>query len=89
MTEAEPAPGQRAGDCLIVGAGLIGTSIGLALRAAGRPVWLEDADPEMAAAAAAIGAGAVWPGAEAGAPPQIGLVVVAVEPMALAQVVAE
>jgi prephenate dehydrogenase len=74
---------------LIVGAGLIGASIGLALRAAGRQVWLEDADPDMAAAAAAIGAGTVWPGEAGAARPQIALVVVAVEPMALAQVVAE
>ncbi|MDR1387509.1 MAG: prephenate dehydrogenase [Propionibacteriaceae bacterium] len=93
MAETSPEPGQRAGaaggDCLIVGAGLIGCSIGLALRAAGRTVWLRDAKPEMAAAAAAVGAGSVW--SDSGGPERsaIALVVVAVEPMALAEVVAE
>jgi prephenate dehydrogenase len=47
------------GDVLVVGAGLIGTSAGLALRRAGRTVWLHDADPATARLAADLGAGAV------------------------------
>jgi prephenate dehydrogenase len=72
---------------LIVGTGLIGTSIGLALSAAGRTVYLTDANPEIASAAAALGAGTVWDQAEARV--DIGLVVVAVQPQALAEVVAD
>lgn len=44
----------------IVGAGLIGASIGLALRAAGVDVLLRDADPEQARLAVALGAGRPW-----------------------------
>jgi prephenate dehydrogenase len=42
---------------LVVGTGLIGTSIGLALRHAGVTVRLYDAQPDRARAAAALGAG--------------------------------
>lgn len=42
---------------LVVGAGLIGTSIGLALRAAGTPVTLADRDPARVRLAAELGAG--------------------------------
>jgi prephenate dehydrogenase len=42
---------------LVVGAGLIGTSIGLALRDAGTNVLLDDADPARTALAAELGAG--------------------------------
>ena len=31
----------------VIGTGLLGTSIGLALRAAGIPVWLSDTNPEQ------------------------------------------
>ncbi len=55
---------------LVVGAGLIGTSVGLALRQAGWTVHLSDADPARVALAADMGAGT------AQAPP--GLVEVAV-----------
>ncbi len=41
----------------VVGAGLIGTSIGLALARRGQEVTLFDRDPQRAAAAAALGAG--------------------------------
>ena len=44
-------------DLLVVGAGLIGTSIGLAARAAGWRVALVDADPGRASLAAQMGAG--------------------------------
>jgi prephenate dehydrogenase len=46
---------------LIAGAGLIGTSVALALRAKGAEVWLCDADPATARLAADLGAGAVVP----------------------------
>jgi prephenate dehydrogenase len=48
---------------LIIGTGLIGTSIGLALRARDWEVWLSDADPGAAQLAADMGAGAVLPAA--------------------------
>lgn len=44
----------------VVGAGLIGTSIGMALTAAGVDVLLRDRDPEQARVAAARRAGRVW-----------------------------
>ncbi|MDR1806730.1 MAG: prephenate dehydrogenase [Propionibacteriaceae bacterium] len=83
--EGGPAP-----ETLVVGTGLIGTSLGLALTAAGWTVWLEDANPEVAAAAAAMGAGSVYgpSGDGSGAGPAIGLVIVATPPLALAETVA-
>jgi prephenate dehydrogenase len=42
---------------LVVGAGLLGTSVGLALQSAGVPVWLSDADSRAQALAADLGAG--------------------------------
>lgn len=45
---------------LVVGCGLIGTSAALALRGAGRTVWLADTDPGALEAATARGAGAPW-----------------------------
>jgi prephenate dehydrogenase len=45
---------------LIVGTGLIGTSIALALRARGTEVWLTDSDPTAAKLAADMGAGSVF-----------------------------
>ncbi|MDR1449313.1 MAG: prephenate dehydrogenase [Propionibacteriaceae bacterium] len=90
---AEPAPAAPADSgkpgfaTLIVGSGLVGASIGLALRAAGRTVYLDDVAPEMAAAAASLGAGEQWdrrrPSAAA-----VGLVIVAVPPRAIAEVAA-
>jgi prephenate dehydrogenase len=49
------------GRVLIVGTGLIGTSIALALRAAGTDVFLSDFDPAVARLAADLGAGLVVP----------------------------
>jgi prephenate dehydrogenase len=46
---------------LVVGTGLIGTSVALALRARGTEVWLSDADPGAARLAASLGAGTVVP----------------------------
>jgi prephenate dehydrogenase len=67
------------GDLLVVGTGLIGTSIGLAATAAGRRVWLTDADADRARFAASLGAGT----AVAAPPGGVGLVVVAVPPRAV------
>jgi prephenate dehydrogenase len=66
----------------VIGAGLLGTSIGLAVRAAGLPVWLSDANPEHLRTAISLGAGELRP-AEAAAQ----LVVVAVPPLSIAEVV--
>jgi prephenate dehydrogenase len=49
------------GRVLVVGAGLIGTSVGLALRASGADVWLSDRDRGTARLAADLGAGSVVP----------------------------
>jgi prephenate dehydrogenase len=49
------------GRVLIVGTGLIGTSVALALRAKGAEVWLSDADEGTARLAADLGAGLVVP----------------------------
>ena len=46
---------------LVVGTGLIGTSVALALREKGTDVFLSDADPATAKLAADLGAGAVVP----------------------------
>jgi prephenate dehydrogenase len=49
------------GRVLVAGAGLIGTSVALALRAKGAEVWLSDADEGNARLAADLGAGMVAP----------------------------
>ena len=75
---------------LVVGTGLVGTSVGLALRAAGARVHLRDLDQTALAVAASRGAGepgAVDPTAGRGDP--IRLVVVAVPPGRVPAVVAE
>jgi prephenate dehydrogenase len=60
-----PPPGQDGPPfprgVVIVGAGLIGTSIGLALRERGLRVWLADRDPQASALAATLGAGELLP----------------------------
>jgi len=76
------APG--VGSVLIVGSGLIGASIGLALRARGVTVWLEDADPESVRVAVERGAG--LPGPPSTDPE---LVMVAVPPVVAASVIVE
>lgn len=65
----------------VIGAGLLGTSIGLALRRAGIPVWLSDHNSEHVRTAVGLGAGEPAP---AGAVAQ--LVVVAVPPDHIAEV---
>ena len=45
----------------VIGTGLIGTSVALALREQGVSVWLADTDPEAARLAANLGAGELLP----------------------------
>lgn len=85
MTEASPATAGRAtqGPVLVIGTGLIGASIGLALTALGVEVRLRDASPASLALARDVGAG--WP--ETTDEPGPTLVVVAVPPDVTAGVV--
>jgi prephenate dehydrogenase len=74
---------------VVIGTGLIGTSIALALRGRGVAVGLADHDPAAAQLAADIGAGSVLPGAlttQASAPAD--LAVLAVPPAAAAPALA-
>lgn len=64
-----------AGPVLVVGAGLLGTSVGLALRARGIEVFLVDVNEENLRTASGLGAGSSAP-----APEGLQLVVVAVPP---------
>lgn len=68
---------------LVVGTGLIGTSVALALRRHGVEVHLTDRDPVAVRRAADLGAGTPEPAAE-----QVDLAVVAVSPSTTAEVVA-
>jgi prephenate dehydrogenase len=70
----------------VIGTGLIGTSIALALREQGSRVWLADADPAAARLAADLGAGEPLPG-RAGEPADVA--VIAVPPAAVAATLAE
>jgi prephenate dehydrogenase len=72
------------GPVQVVGAGLLGTSIGLALTRTGVEVWLSDADPDNVRTASGMGAGRAW--AEGDRPR---LVVVAVPPDVLGAVITE
>ena len=56
----ETGPG-RLGSAVVIGTGLIGTSIALALSEQGVTVWLADHDPAAARLAADLGAGKVLP----------------------------
>jgi prephenate dehydrogenase len=79
------------GSAVVVGTGMIGTSIALALRERGVPVWLTDQDPAAARLAADIGAGTVLPDALApggGLPERVDLAVLAVPPAAVAPALA-
>ncbi|HSR83584.1 MAG TPA: prephenate dehydrogenase [Streptosporangiaceae bacterium] len=55
------APGQLPASVVVIGTGLIGTSIALALRERGVSVWLADADAEAVLLAADLGAGQPLP----------------------------
>jgi prephenate dehydrogenase len=76
---------------IVIGTGLIGTSVALALRPQGVTVWLADSDPAAARLAADIGAGTVLPGDVPEGPPPGGpadVVVLAVPPQAVAPTLA-
>jgi prephenate dehydrogenase len=79
---------------VIVGTGLIGTSVGLALRERGVRVWLADRDPRASALAATLGAGDLLPTVTTSvtvAPPlwqEAGLAVLAVPPDVVAPALA-
>ena len=96
MTEqaaGQPAAQERApaelGSAVVIGTGLIGTSIALALRERGVAVGLADHDPAAARLAADIGAGTVLPGAlTAPASQPADLAVLAVPPAAAAPALA-
>jgi prephenate dehydrogenase len=77
--------GHLDGPVVVIGTGLLGTSIGLGLRGRGVPVFLSDPSPTNQAVAVDIGAGQPLAGL-AGAAPQ--LVVVAAPPDVTADVVA-
>ncbi len=73
---------------VVIGTGLIGTSVALALRDRGAAVWLADADPAAARLAADIGAGAPMP--EEGPPGEpADLAVLAMPPEAVAPALAD
>ncbi len=73
---------------VVVGTGLIGTSIALALRERGVRVWLADRDPASARLAADIGAGTVAGADFADLTERADLAVLAVPPAAAAAVLA-
>jgi prephenate dehydrogenase len=76
---------------IVIGTGLIGTSVALALRPRDVTVWLADSDPAAARLAADIGAGTVLPGDVPAAPPPGGpadVAVLAVPPQAVAPALA-
>jgi prephenate dehydrogenase len=68
----------------VIGTGLIGTSIALAVRARSWPVWLTDADPAAAKLAADLGAGELLPDSQAA----VDVAVIAVPPEAVAATLA-
>lgn len=72
------------GPVLVIGSGLLGASVGLALQRAGVTVWLDDTDPRVLAEAVERGAGQPWRDG-IGEP---ALVVVAVPPSSAAAVMA-
>jgi prephenate dehydrogenase len=66
VTDHPPAEVASPRRVVVIGTGMIGTSVALALRQRGAEVWLADRDPAAARLAADIGAGTVLPGAEGG-----------------------
>ena len=89
---AETSPAETSpASVIVIGTGLIGTSVALALRPQGVTVWLADSDPAAARLAADIGAGTVLPGDVPGGPPPGGpadVAVLAVPPQAVAPTLA-
>ncbi len=80
---AARGPADAVRTVLVVGTGLLGTSVGLALRAAGVEVFLSDTDPRASAFAADLGAGV-----DRRPEGVVDVAVVAVDPEATAQVIA-
>jgi prephenate dehydrogenase len=81
------APGSLAApvpaSAVVIGTGLIGTSVALALRAVGVRVWLADTDDDALSLAVSLGAGGVLP--DAGLPAgSADVAVLAVPPIAVA-----
>jgi prephenate dehydrogenase len=70
---------------LVVGTGLIGTSVALAARGSGYEVWLDDLDPERLAMAVSVGAGV----ARTGDLEHVDVAVAAVPPASVATVIHE
>ena len=70
----------------VLGTGLIGTSVALALRERGAGVWLADEDPETARLAANLGAGEPLPAETSGVYADVA--VIAVPPAAVAATLA-
>jgi prephenate dehydrogenase len=68
---------------VVIGTGLIGTSVALALRAAGAQVWLADTDDDAVGLAVSLGAGGPLPDAGPPAGPA-DVAVLAVPPVAVA-----
>jgi prephenate dehydrogenase len=89
---AETSPAETSpASVIVIGTGLIGTSVALALRPQGVTVWLADSDPAAARLAADIGAGTVLPGDVPEGPPPGGpadVAVLAVPPQAVAPTLA-
>lgn len=74
----------QTGDCVVViGAGLVGASIGMALVSGGHQVHLRDQVSSHAKVAASLGAGTT----DKAAPGDVGLAIVAVPPSALAKAI--
>lgn len=68
MSESGPTPGRSAGECVVVGAGVIGLSVALALARAGLGVTVLERDPECGRGTSAAAAGMLAAGVEAGSP---------------------
>jgi prephenate dehydrogenase len=81
-------PAQAPRTLVVIGTGLIGTSVALAARAAGSSVWLADDDQQSAALAAELGAGQLL---DADGPPggRADVAVIAVPPAAVAGALAK
>ncbi|WP_203566453.1 prephenate dehydrogenase [Aestuariimicrobium ganziense] len=80
-----PQASEPASRVVVIGAGLVGASIGCALTRAGRTVHLEDRVPSHAIVAAGRGAGLITPAPSR----EVALVVVAVTPEAVPDVVTD
>jgi prephenate dehydrogenase len=81
-------PGTGPARVVVVGTGLIGTSIGLALAEHGTEVWLADRDPATLRLAESLGAGRRLPGEQPpGGPADVA--VIAVPPTAVGAVLAQ